>query len=48
MTVKGTLAAAVVLLAIWLFVRGQTPPAPVRHPAVHTTAPHAHATKGKR
>jgi hypothetical protein len=37
MTVKGVFAAAVVLLAICLFVRGQSSAAPGPRPVVHLT-----------
>jgi hypothetical protein len=45
MTVKGTLAVAVVLLAIWLMYGHHPAAAPVHHPIVHTTAHHP-ARKG--
>lgn len=50
MTFKGVLATAVVLLAICLFARGQSTPAPTPRLAVHVTTPahHAPAKKGTR
>ena len=49
MSIKGTLALAVVVLAIWLMARGQTTAtAPAHHPAVHATAPAHHAPAKKK
>jgi hypothetical protein len=49
MTFKGTLAVGVALLAIWLFVHGQTSTAaPVHRPAVHAPAHRPAAKPVKR